>query len=135
MSQKVSSILLIDDNPDDNFLHKYMIEKSGVCDTIYVATDGEKALDFLNDDNNPVPELIFLDINMPRMNGWEFLEEYKLLSEDKKQSVVVLMLTTSMNPHDKLRADEISDLTGYESKPLNEEKLARILKDYFNKNN
>ena len=81
MNKILKSVLLIDDNKADNFIHKAYIMKHGGVETIEMVTGGEEALKFLTSKASgeyPRPELIFLDINMPRMNGWEFLEEYDL---------------------------------------------------------
>ena len=68
---------------------------------------------------------------MPAMNGWEFLDKYKKLSKERKVEIVVVMLTTSLNPDDKLKANEMPDISGFETKPLTTEKLNRILTKYF----
>jgi CheY-like chemotaxis protein len=68
---------------------------------------------------------------MPAMNGWEFLERYSTLEQQRKANVVIVMLTTSLNPDDRLKADKIPDVSGFETKPLTPEKLQSILKKYF----
>lgn len=131
MTIQLKSILLIDDNEADNFLHKLVLEKMGITERIDIVYDGIQALNFLKDENMPTPDLIFLDINMPKMDGWEFLDHYQLLEEHQKSKAVVLMLTTSENPKDKDRASINSDVKGFESKPLRKESVERILSEYF----
>ena len=78
MKQKLNSILLIDDDIATNFIHTRLIKKTLVVDTIITKLNGEEAMEYLTtkkDGEYPQPELIFLDINMPVMNGWEFIEE------------------------------------------------------------
>ena len=130
MNKKLNSILLIDDDDDDNEYNKIIINRMGITDTIHVARNGEEGLAFLNNDENEKPELILLDINMPRMNGWEFLEGYRKLCIQKKQ-IIILMLTTSVNPADMERAKMNEDVKGFKIKPLTKDMLAEILQTYF----
>ena len=123
--------MLIDDHEADNFYHQYVFQRMGVTEKVEIAENGFDALDFLKKENHLPPELIFLDINMPKMNGWEFLEEYRQLSEEQKSRVIILMLTTSVNPADRQKAETVPEINGYYSKPLNEAKLNEILERYF----
>ena len=131
MKKKLNCIMLVDDNPDDNFMHQYVINDMQVCERIEVALNGEEAIEYLRDKADTPPELIFLDINMPRMNGWEFIDEYKHLDAEKKSKVVIMMLTTSVNPSDRERAERIQEITGFETKPLIRENLQKILDEHF----
>ncbi|MDQ3110211.1 MAG: response regulator [Bacteroidota bacterium] len=132
MKKKLNCILLIDDDPDDNFFHQRIIKKMEITNAIHVARNGIEALDYLKDEKQVIPELIFLDINMPRMNGWEFLEQYQHLDEKQKARITIMMLTTSANPDDVKRANEIKDVTGIKTKPLSIEMLNEILAQHFN---
>jgi CheY-like chemotaxis protein len=123
--------MLIDDDDDDNFFHQMVINELNIAEHIEIALNGEEALLFLKKENRIHPDIIFLDINMPKMNGWEFMESYKELRADQKAKVVVMMLTTSENPEDKKRAELYSEITGFNSKPLTKEMLAAILEKHF----
>ena len=68
---------------------------------------------------------------MPGMNGWEFLEAYSQLSDQQRGHIVVMMLTTSLNPDDKLRADNYQGVNGFLSKPLTKDLLKEILETHF----
>jgi len=138
MKTKLNCILLIDDDEPTNFLSSIIIEEANCTEHIQIAQSGQAALDYLtkcvaneNGCSYPCPDLIFLDINMPAMNGWEFLEQYSKLENKHKGNVIMVMLTTSLNPDDKSKADEIPDVSGFENKPLTAEKLDAILKKHF----
>src|ERR1700739_785605 len=101
MKKKFKSILLIDDNAADNRYNQIILEEMNVVDKIEIAASGTDALKILENTDQSQPRLILLDINMPKMNGWEFLEAYKNLPPDNKHEQIVVILTTSMNPEDK----------------------------------
>tara|TARA_B110000259_G_scaffold110006_1_gene125780 strand:+ start:134 stop:535 length:402 start_codon:yes stop_codon:yes gene_type:complete len=133
MKQKLNSILLIDDDKATNYMHTYLIKKTLVVDTVISKLNGEEAIAYLTtkkDGEYPQPDLIFLDINMPVMNGWEFIEEYKK-SNFSKKSVLIIMLTTSLNPIERKRAEKIEIISGFATKPLTVEYLQDIVKSYF----
>ncbi|NNK90325.1 MAG: response regulator [Saprospiraceae bacterium] len=118
-------ILLIDDDHPTNLLHRIFIEKSGLSNDITEFTYAETALKWLKElDLSDFPCLILLDINMPRMTGFDFLIEFKKHFPEKYTRKIV-MLTTSMNPDDELRAREMG-IFDYLTKPLSVKKL-RIL--------
>jgi len=123
--------MLIDDDDDDNYFHQIVINDMNITEHIEVVLNGEEALDFLKKENQTHPDIIFLDINMPKMNGWEFMEAYKELRPDQKAKVVVMMLTTSENPEDKKRAALYPQIIGFNSKPLTKELLVEILEKHF----
>jgi CheY-like chemotaxis protein len=131
MRKKLECILLVDDDEEDNFYHKLVINRMDIAKRIEVAYNGLEALAYLQKENQVIPELIFLDINMPRMNGWEFLEKYKDLSPAQKSRITIMMLTTSANPDHIRKAQEIEEVTGYQTKPLSPEILNEILDTYF----
>lgn len=139
MERKLNCVLLIDDDEPTNFLNQIIIESTGCADKIKTAQSGQEALEYLTNshdhgDHFPCPDLIFLDINMPAMNGWEFLEKYRRLDNHLKGKVMIVMLTTSLFPEDKQRSKEIPEITAFENKPLTEEKLDNILKKFFTGN-
>jgi len=131
MREKLKCILLVDDDREDNEFHKMVIEEMNITERIEIALNGLEALNFLKRENQTAPDIIFLDVNMPKMNGWEFLEEYHKLTREQKAKVVIIMLTTSQNPADNKRAEQFTDIAGFNSKPLTEEMMNKILARYF----
>jgi CheY-like chemotaxis protein len=98
---------------------------------IDVAYNGLEAVEYLKNENISPPDLIFLDLNMPKMNGWEFLDQYKNLSLPQKAKVLIVILTTSASPDHLKRAKEIQEVTGFETKPLSKEILTELLEKHF----
>ena len=134
MAVKLNCILLIDDDEPTNFLNRLTLEQTGCAREIRVAQGGQEALEYLHscgEEGSPRPDLIFLDINMPAMDGWEFLQRYRLLPADRKADIVLIMLTTSLNPDDELRTKAIPEVSGFENKPLNQQRLIALLDKYF----
>lgn len=129
MNKKFKSILLIDDNAADNRYNQIILEEMNIVDNIEIAESGPAALKILDNNDHLHPELILLDINMPKMNGWEFLEAYKKLHIDEKSKKIVV-LTTSMNPEDKKKAESFSQISEFNIKPLTPEMLERIIAKY-----
>ncbi|MFK8004619.1 MAG: response regulator [Polyangiales bacterium] len=130
--KKLNEILLIDDNEADNFYHNRVISRLGCAEHVVVKTDGQQALDYLTTKSGgsfPQPAIVFLDINMPVMNGWEFLEAYKELGPDQGGQLVVIMLTTSLNPNDRKAAEGTT--ADFQTKPLTRETLMKVLADHF----
>jgi len=138
MGTQLNCILLIDDDEPTNFLNRLTLEQSGCTRHIRIARGGREALEYLQScggektDEYPRPDLIFLDINMPAMDGWEFLERYRLLPADRKAGITLIMLTTSLNPDDETRARAIPEVAGFENKPLGQPGLRRLLRECFN---
>ena len=127
-----NSILLIDDSDSDNFLHTRIVKKTGITDKIIVKNNGVTALEYLKEQiavDSTDPELIFLDINMPGMNGWEFLDEYDKLDEKSKEGIIICMLTTSYATPDIEKAKSNDCIHSFISKPLTTEKLLTVLEN------
>jgi CheY-like chemotaxis protein len=134
MIRTLKCIMLIDDNPNDNFFHERVIRKCNAAKAVVVQQTGKDALEYLRSKGSGDelhPSLIFLDINMPGMNGWEFLEEYQRLDATFKTSVVVVMLTTSDNPDDRAKAIAMNVASDFKTKPLTREMLEEIMGKYL----
>ena len=118
-------ILLIEDNEGDQFLGKFAIETVHPDIELYIASDGKEAIEIL--ESMPAdPDLILLDINMPRMNGHEFL---KVFTKDNTRTIpVVVMLTSSDQKQDKEQAFEYKCVKDYLLKPISEDDVVAIEK-------
>lgn len=126
---KINSILLIDDDQINNFINKRIIGKLEITDNVSIASNGEEALDYIQKyckKSGNCPELIFLDINMPVMNGFEFLNEFKNIDLNNKNQVKIIVLTTSSNPGDMQKLKQYS-IKGFLNKPLTEKKILEII--------
>ncbi|MCG2418916.1 response regulator [Aequorivita sp. F47161] len=132
--KRIKNVLLIDDSESDNFYHARKIKKMGISDNIHICYSAEEALDYLKselDGKHPQPTLIFLDINMPGMNGWEFLKAYEALEVSQQGEIVLTMLSNSIDERDKSKAHEFKCVKGFYNKPLDETYLKNILETHF----
>ncbi|MFD1871106.1 response regulator [Hymenobacter bucti] len=129
------SVLLVDDDPTTNFLNKLLLTNMGVTEQVLVAENGEQALRTLDQTctalaNVACPRLIFLDMNMPVLNGLGFLEVYVQMPLAQQQAIVIVMLTTSLHEHDLARAQQLP-IAGFLNKPLTREKVTTLLEQHF----
>jgi CheY-like chemotaxis protein len=134
--KKLKRILLIDDSEATNFMNQYFFEKLNVCDRIDVATNGSEALKILNEIKpdrweEEMPDLILLDIKMPVMDGFEFLENYEKLPENMRKSVITILLTTSMSETDRSKANGYSSVNNFLNKPLTINNVKELLEKVF----
>ena len=137
--QKLNCILLIDDDLATNFINKRIIQKADISEHIQVVLNGKEAIDYLckkgkfeSDTNEyPQPQLILLDINMPVMDGWEFIETYQSSNIENKENITIVMLSSSFNPADKAKAESIEQISDFKQKPMSREALLEIIATYF----
>jgi CheY-like chemotaxis protein len=131
--QKYKAVMLIDDNEIDNLINQKMIEATGVCEHIYTHTAAKAAIEFLKNieridskGSSLLPDVIFLDIDMPLMDGFQFLDEFDKLSENIKSHCQVVMLTSSINPNDLAQSKKNKYVKKYISKPLTQDILIKL---------
>jgi CheY-like chemotaxis protein len=124
------SILLIDDDEINNFISIKLIKKALLNTEILACLNGKYAIDQLLEiqqkDPSKLPDFILLDINMPIMNGWEFLEEYKRLKIDPLQKSKIFIVSSSVFSNDINKAKSYSLVTDFVSKPLNVDKIKEL---------
>ena len=135
MTGRKLCVMLVDDDESTNELHELVLEEEGCTERIIVFEYAEKALNYLSGKTSnrlyAKPDIVFLDLNMPRMNGWEFLDEYQKLPAELTAGIVVCLLTTSLNPDDKVRGEKHTQLSGYYSKPLTRAIINEVLGRHF----
>jgi CheY-like chemotaxis protein len=132
----ISCTLLVDDDNTTNFLNQALLRRMAITDKVLVALDGQEALDLLHTHceqpaSPTCPALILLDMKMPRMNGFEFLQAYAQRPQRENPAVVIIMLTTSLNPNDVAQMQGLP-IAGYLTKPLTTEKINQLLREHFN---
>ncbi len=128
-------ILLVEDNPDDVKITQRTLKKGNLKDDLFVVMDGQEALDFLaqrgQHQGAPKPDLIFLDINIPKINGLEVLGQIK--KQDSLRRIPVIVLTSSKSEEDRIRAYD-SGASSYIQKPASSSELIRAIntvRDYW----
>lgn len=121
---------------DDDDIYKYTVIKTlkefKPSQKILLFSDGEEAIDYITQhlgNSETLPDVIFLDINMPIMDGFEFMEEYIRIKPRVGKKIIIYMISSSVSPEDINRAKSISEISDYIVKPIEPGKLARILKE------
>lgn len=130
MSKPAHHILLIDDDDVTNFLSREMLRIYMPSPQIDTALNGQEAIDYLRsrvDDPEQLPDIILLDINMPVMDGWEFLAEFEKLKRPGFEKIHIIMFTSSVYYEDIDKAKTYSVVTEIFSKPLDENKIKAII--------
>jgi CheY-like chemotaxis protein len=117
--------LLIDDNYIDNFVTRRILEGGDFAENVIVSQSAIEAIEFLRS-GTVRPDVIFLDIRMPGMGGFEFLQEYDKLSIDNKQAIKIFMLSSSLDPTDLKKSSNNKYITQFIHKPITQKTLDDI---------
>ena len=134
MDRIIPCVMLIDDDIATTIYNEVIIEDAACAEKIIIQNSAEDALNYLSspfDERNPNPDLILLDINMPKMNGWEFLEAYAELFKTIKARNTIIMLSTTSDSEEYETAKRHKLLKGIKSKPLTFDNLEEIVDIYF----
>ena len=125
-------VLLIDDNDTDNFISRRVIELTQFAERVVVKSSGQQALDYLQENAqtiDDIPDLIFLDINMPIMDGFMFLYEFETLPTDIQQKSKVIILSSSEDRRDVDKIITNQAVIKYITKPLTQDDLESVQLD------
>ena len=128
--------MLIDDDEIHSNLCYELILKSGITDSVSIFNDAEEALQYIKENAarpESLPDLIFLDINMPFMDGWEFLDAYEGIKASIEKQIVLILLTSSVYKNDIEKAKQYESVVEYIKTPISINKLLETKEVYFNK--
>ena len=130
---KYNYAMLLDDSELDNFINQKTIEATSFANKIYINTGSKSALEFLNNleisSNDKIdifPEIIFIDINMPMIDGFQFIENFKKTFSNRFINTKIVILTSSISQNDRIKADKISKGIIFLNKPLTKDALDQI---------
>ncbi len=126
---KFENILLIEDDPITVMVCDRIIKMIGFGNHVQTKENGQEGIDYINNaikENKELPDIIFLDINMPIMNGWDFLEAFEAIKQQLIKVPRILILSSTVDPEDYKKAEKFSAVEGFISKPLTQEHLNDI---------
>lgn len=128
---KINTLYLVDDDRSFQFLAQEIIEPTNLVNQIRIFSNGLEALNFLKAAKTlkDIPEIILLDINMPVMDGWEFLAGYMPLEPKLGKKIAIYIVSSSISPSDMQRAKSISQVTDYIIKPVTEAQFIQLVKN------
>ncbi len=127
---RIKKLAIVDDDDIFIYLTTKTIEQTNLVEQIKVFKNGTAAIKFLKENtSNPelLPEIILLDLNMPIMDGWQFLEEFILLKPKIGKKITIYIITSSISPHDMEKAKGITEVSDFIIKPVTKEKFVELL--------
>jgi CheY-like chemotaxis protein len=128
--KNINILALVDDDDTYVYITKKIIEKSEQVKEVRVFKNGLDAIDYLKqniNDTYELPDVIFLDLSMPIMDGWQFLDEFATMDSNNLKKIIIYICSSSISPHDFNRAKEISAVSDFIIKPITKVKFTEIL--------
>jgi CheY-like chemotaxis protein len=132
MMKTINTLYLVDDDNIFQFLASEVIQSTQLVNDIKVFSNGHEAIEFLEsvkDEPDKLPEVIFLDLFMPVMDGWGFLEKYTQLKPKLSKKIIIYIVSSSIDPVDIERAKSISEVMDYVVKPITRDKFLNSIKE------
>jgi len=126
-------VFIIDDDPIHQRIAQIMISKHNLFDEYFSYTEAQKALNFLEENTKNeemLPDVILLDLNMPVMDGWDFLKVFEKLNKELKKNIRVFIVSSSVDEKDVLRSKLFEGVKGFISKPLSPDIIRSTRDDY-----
>nr|WP_294775723.1 response regulator [uncultured Flavobacterium sp.] len=128
--KQIELLALVDDDDTFVFITKRIIEKTNHVKEIKVFGNGLDALNYLKENLNSdykLPDIIFLDLSMPIMDGWQFLDEFTSLEKQKTNKIIIYVCSSSISPHDIIKARKMSAVSDFIIKPVTKDKFSEII--------
>lgn len=132
MGKKIPNILIIDDDPMSSFMLKRLAELGELADIITIFNSAHSALEYIGErkkSENLLPDVIFLDIYMPILNGWDFLESFRTLKPELSKRIDIVIVSSSEHPRDMEQAKTFPEVKAYAVKPVSLERLKEIIEN------
>jgi len=132
MGKKIPNILIIDDDPMSSFMLKRLAELGELADIITIFNSARSALEYIEERkqaDNLLPDVIFLDIYMPILNGWDFLTAFKTLKPQLSKKIDIVIVSSSEHPRDVEQARTFEEVKAYAVKPVSLERLKEIIEN------
>jgi CheY-like chemotaxis protein len=129
MSKKVQRAFIIDDDEVYIYAIKRLIKIQNLCDEVIVFTDGKQAVDYLEEhqnDGTPMPDVIMIDVNMPVLDGWGFIDAFQKMDLNLSNKTKLFMVSSSIDPRDVKKAKEIQLIIKYIFKPITFDELKEV---------
>ncbi|RZJ90547.1 MAG: response regulator [Hymenobacter sp.] len=130
--EKIPLILLVDDEPATNYAHERLLRQLGIAEEVHSVTSGEEAIALLLREHPLEPALVLLDVNLPGLGGFEFIDAFQRLPASQRDATHIVLLTGGMTSQDLLRLNELP-IAGLVIKPLTREKINTLLQLHFHR--